>query len=181
MQISHFSRADMAVIRSAVGGPPRRLSAAFLHSERCSLYGHRAACRAFYERRMQTEDLPYPPNVPLQIAVGQTVTARHPRLRTLHDGDVLTASVSTYMVQFHRPELGVAKVPDCDVTLACAPGAGLPAAVMPAAAPAAASVQDAAASHRGDTPSGASGPVRCQATSVAWLQRDVLAWGVSAP
>jgi DIRP len=152
----------MALIRTALGGPPRRLSAAFLHSERCSLHAHRVACRTFYEQRMKDEALLYPPDIPEQVNVGQTVTARHPRLRTLHNGDVLTANIGTYMVQFHRAELGVAKVHDTDVALSAAPAAVLPAAPAPVSAPVT-SEHEAATSHRGgaDTPSAASGPVRC--------------------
>jgi hypothetical protein len=115
MQIKAFSRADMVFIRSSLGAPPRRLSPAFLHCERCALHAHRVRCRTFYEHRMQHEHLPHPPDIPEQCYVGQTVTARHPRLRTIHDGDILTAGVSTYMVQFHRAELGVGKVSDTDV------------------------------------------------------------------
>lgn len=78
-------------------------------------------CRTFYEQHIHQEHLPLPKGVPAQCRVGQTVTARHPKLRTIHDGDVLTAGVNTYMVQFHRPDLGVAKVPDTDVALAHTP------------------------------------------------------------
>lgn len=121
----------MSFIRSALGAPPRRLSHVFLHSERCSLHAHRVRCRSFYEQRIQQEHLPHPEGVPVQCRVGQTVTARHPKLRTIHDGDVLTAGVNTYMVQFHRADLGVAKVPDTDVALAQAhaPSSGAAASV----------------------------------------------------
>ena len=117
--LRNMTRADMRFLRLALGGRPRRLSPAFLHGERCSLVQHREKCREFYGQLAHDPTLPYPPDVPEQIAVGQSVTARHPRLRTLHDGDVLTASVSTYMVQFHRAELSVAKVADIDVGDAC--------------------------------------------------------------
>jgi hypothetical protein len=115
LQITKFSKADMSFIRRALGAPPRRFSAAFVRSERCALHAHRARCRALYEVRNASDSSTLPPGVPPQCVVGQTVVARHPVLRTLHDGDVLTVGASTYMVQFHRSELGVGKIPDTDL------------------------------------------------------------------
>lgn len=105
----------MSFIRRALGAPPRRFSAAFVHGERGALHAHRARCRSLYEGRTATDLPSLPAGVPAQCVVGQTVVARHPMLRTLHDGDVLTVGASTYMVQFHRSELGVGKVPDTDL------------------------------------------------------------------
>lgn len=115
LQITSFSKADMSFIRRALGAPPRRFSDAFVRSERCALHAHRERCRSLYEVRNATESATLPAGVPPQCVVGQTVVARHPMLRTLHDGDVLTVGSSTYMVQFHRSELGVGKVPDTDI------------------------------------------------------------------
>jgi hypothetical protein len=115
VQVKKFTRGDMSLIRGALG-TVRRLSDAFLYGERCALHAHRVRCRAVYEQ-CTTLERPgqLPPGVPPQCNVGDIVTARHPRLRTIHDGDVLTVSTSTYMVQFHRSELGVSKVQDNDV------------------------------------------------------------------
>lgn len=115
LQIASFSKADMSFIRRALGAPPRRFSDAFVRSERCALHAHRDRCRALYEVRNASDSSALPPGVPPQCVVGQTVVARHPMLRTLHDGDVLTVGASTYMVQFLRSELGVGKVPDTDL------------------------------------------------------------------
>ena len=105
----------MSFIRRALGAPPRRFSDSFVRSERCALHAHRDRCRSLYEVRNASDSSILPPGVPPQCVVGQTVVARHPMLRTLHDGDVLTVGASTYMVQFHRSELGVGKVPDTDL------------------------------------------------------------------
>lgn len=115
MQVKTLTRADRSLIRGALG-TVRRLSDAFLYGERCALHAHRVRCRAVYEQ-CTTFERPgqLPAGVPPQCNVGDTVTARHPRLRTIHDGDVLTVSTSTYMVQFHRSELGVSKVQDTEV------------------------------------------------------------------
>lgn len=109
VQVKKMTRADMTLVRRALG-TPRRLSDAFLHEERCMLAAHRERCRSAYEKWHATEGLLLPGDVPTQCAVGQHVVARHPQLRTLHDGDVLTVNASTYMVQFRRSELGVWKV-----------------------------------------------------------------------
>lgn len=115
VQVKKFTRVDMSLIRGALG-TPRRLSDAFLYGERCALHAHRVRCRAAYEQRTDLERPGLlPSGVPPQCNVGDVVTARHPRLQTIHDGDVLTVSTSTYMVQFHRSELGVSKVQDTDV------------------------------------------------------------------
>ena len=144
MQFQRLRRADMSLIRSAMGAPPRRLSDAFLHGERCALHAHRARCRRVYEQH--DPRAPLPAGVPPQCAVGHSVTARHPRLRTIHDGDVLTVSTSTYMVQFHRSELGVSRVHDTDVARAQhEPAAGAAAAVPPPPGGGAASRDEAVA------------------------------------
>eukprot|EP00892_Ulva_mutabilis_P000215 jgi/Ulvmu1/10194/UM006_0150.1 len=115
-QIKSLSRADMSYIRTAVGAPPRRLSPAFLRQERGALHLHRERCRRAYEGRTAAEPhTGLPPGVPPQCTVGQQVVARHPVLRMLQDGAVLTVGASTYMVQFHRSELGVGKVQDTDL------------------------------------------------------------------
>lgn len=106
----------MAYIRTAMGAPPRRLSSAFLRQERMTLHIHRERCRRAYEEHAgQEPHATLPPGIPPQCTVGQQVVARHPVLRMLQDGAVLTVGPSTYMVQFHRSELGVGKVPDTDL------------------------------------------------------------------
>lgn len=116
LQVKGLSRADMMYVRTALGAPPRRLSDAYLRQERLSLHVHRERCRRAYEERTRQDPVAaLPPGVPPQCAVGQQVVARHPVLRMLQDGAVLTVGPSTYMVQFHRSELGVGKVPDTDL------------------------------------------------------------------
>lgn len=80
------------------------------------MYMHRERCRRAYSEHSHTDPAStLPAGVPPQCAVGQQVVARHPVLRMLQDGAVLTVGPSTYMVQFHRSELGVGKVPDTDL------------------------------------------------------------------
>ena len=116
LQVKGLSRADMMYIRGALGAPPRRLSDAFLRQERLALHVHRERCRrAYAEHARQEPATALLSGVPPQCTVGQQVVARHPVLRMLQDGAVLTVGPSTYMVQFHRSELGVGKVPDTDL------------------------------------------------------------------
>lgn len=94
--VCRLTRREWSFVRSLVGRP-RRLSAAYLAEERQRLHEHRARARQLGCAR---------------LAVGQSVTAFHPRVRQLHLGTILTPDGEAYRVQFDRAELGVQLVPD---------------------------------------------------------------------
>jgi len=57
----------------------------------------------------------FPEAYPGPLLVGQRVTARHPKTRQIHDGQVLTVDADKARVQFHSMELGSELLKDTDV------------------------------------------------------------------
>lgn len=107
--VTHLTRIEWSFVRSLFGCA-RRLSPAFLASERHKLHIYREEVRTL--RRLQSvggstktslmeAELGLLP--PPQMAVGQRVTACHPKERQIYTGTVLTPDGDHYRVQFDRP------------------------------------------------------------------------------
>jgi hypothetical protein len=111
------------MIRSSLG-KPRRLSLPFLREERQKLENNRKDVRTAYQRMApgagasqapHTNFAVQHPTYPLPLHVGQRVTARHPRTRNIHDGQVLTVDVDKARIQFYAMELGSELLKDTEV------------------------------------------------------------------
>jgi len=115
-QVSVLPRAEWSYVRSLLG-KPRRFSPAYVEQERAALREHREGVREARRRAARPAGLldeatTYDPRAAAQLAVGQRVTALHPRLRQLHSGTVLSPDGDHYKVQFDSPKLGVHLVED---------------------------------------------------------------------
>ena len=105
-------RKEWAALRTLFGRP-RRLSDAFLKQEKAKLYAYRGRVRAL--RRMQATSAASAASLEselglhgsAQMAVGQRVTALHPKARHLYTGTVLTPDGDHYRVQFDVQKQGV--------------------------------------------------------------------------
>ena len=111
--VTHLTRIEWSYLRSLFG-KPRRISSAFFEGERARLRLYREEVRAL--RRLQgangsvyTAMLEAELGVQgtAQMAVGQRVTACHPKERQICTGTVLTPDGDDYRVQFDRQKHGV--------------------------------------------------------------------------
>jgi hypothetical protein len=111
--VTHLTRSEWSYVRLLVG-KPRRLSAAFLASERAKLESHREHVRHLRRTAISggNGSVVVGDDGTAQMAVGQRVTAFHPKERHLFTGTVLTPDGDHYRVQFDRPKLGVQLVHD---------------------------------------------------------------------
>jgi len=116
--VTKLTRFEWSFVR-ALYGRPRRLSKPFLDAERARLHEYRQDVRQL--RKLQTsghaaaaaaEAALGLQGCVVQMAVGQRVTAFHPKERHLFSGTVLTPDGDHYRVQFDRPKLGVQHVKD---------------------------------------------------------------------
>lgn len=115
-QVTALTRAEWSCVRLLLGRA-RRFSPAFIAQERARLAAHRDEVRASRRRHAalgalldEYERLDSLANT--QLAVGQRVSALHPRLSYLHTGTILTPDGDNYRVQFDNPALGVQVVQD---------------------------------------------------------------------
>ncbi len=110
--VTQLMRKEWAALRTLFGRP-RRLSDAFLKQEKAKLYAYRGRVRAL--RRMQATSAASAASLEselglhgsAQMAVGQRVTALHPKARHLYTGTVLTPDGDHYRVQFDVQKQGV--------------------------------------------------------------------------
>ena len=104
---------EWSFVRSLTGRP-RRLSGFFLTLERAKLATYRREMRNI--RAVQLAGSSSPVEVgahdSMQMAVGQRVTALHPKERHLFTGTVLTPDGSHYRIQFDRQKHGVQLIDD---------------------------------------------------------------------
>lgn len=121
--VTHLTRSEWSFVRQLLGRA-RRLSPTFLAQERERLNEHRERCRAYRRIQLQggalgggvmlsiessgDDSLPFTS----QLAVGQRVTAFHPKERHIFTGTVLTPDGDHYRIQFDRQKLGVYLVED---------------------------------------------------------------------
>ncbi|XP_034946744.1 protein lin-9 homolog isoform X2 [Chelonus insularis] len=114
-----LTRVEWCKIRRMMG-KPRRCSQSFFEEERRELERKRQKIRMLQQRKTADvnsfKDLP--PEIPLQLVIGQKVTAR---LRKPQDGlftgsiDAVDTSNNTYRITFERAGLGTHSVPDYEV------------------------------------------------------------------
>ncbi|XP_074101588.1 protein lin-9 homolog isoform X1 [Cotesia typhae] len=114
-----LTRVEWCKIRRMMG-KPRRCSQSFFEEERKELERKRQKIRMLQQRKTgdvnSFKDLP--PEIPLQLVIGQKVTAR---LRKPQDGlftgsiDAVDTSNNTYRITFERGGLGTHSVPDYEV------------------------------------------------------------------
>lgn len=114
-----LTRVEWCKIRRMMG-KPRRCSQSFFEEERRELERKRQKIRMLQQRKSADvnsfKDLP--PEIPLQLVIGQKVTAR---LRKPQDGlftgsiDAVDTSNNTYRITFERAGLGTHSVPDYEV------------------------------------------------------------------
>ena len=115
--VTRLARREWSAVRGLFG-TPRRLSAKFLGQERAKLSGYRAKVREL--RKLQAANSPSASTLEAelglhgtaQLAVGQRVTAFHPKERHLYTGTVLTPDGDHYRVQFDKQKQGVQLVHD---------------------------------------------------------------------
>ena len=116
--VTKLTKLEWSFVR-ALYGRPRRLSKHFLEAERARLHEFRQDVRQL--RKLQTsghaaaaaaEAALGLQGCVVQMAVGQRVTAFHPKERYLFSGTVLTPDGDHYRVQFDRHKLGVQHVKD---------------------------------------------------------------------
>ncbi|GBG78256.1 hypothetical protein CBR_g26287 [Chara braunii] len=112
--VTRLTRVEWGEIRSSLG-KPRRLSQAFLREERGKLALHRELARNHYQEMRSGVVEGFSQDFAKPLAVGQRVTARHPKKGQIHDGSVLTVDRGRCRVQFDRTDLGVELVEDTDV------------------------------------------------------------------
>ncbi|XP_008554655.1 protein lin-9 homolog isoform X2 [Microplitis demolitor] len=114
-----LTRVEWCKIRRMMG-KPRRCSQSFFEEERRELERKRQKIRMLQQRKTADvnsfKDLPS--EIPLQLVIGQKVTAR---LRKPQDGlftgsiDAVDTSNNTYRITFERAGLGTHSVPDYEV------------------------------------------------------------------
>ncbi|KAK0080959.1 hypothetical protein PV325_013032 [Microctonus aethiopoides] len=114
-----LTRVEWCKIRRMMG-KPRRCSQSFFEEERRELERKRQKIRMLQQRKSADinsfKDLPS--EIPLQLVIGQKVTAR---LRKPQDGlftgsiDAVDTSNNTYRITFERAGLGTHSVPDYEV------------------------------------------------------------------
>ena len=116
--VCKLTRREWCFIRGLLG-KPRRLSDSFFHAERERLNDYRDHVRSL--RKLQAAGHAAAAQLEaelglhgcvVQMAVGQRVTAFHPKERQLHPGTILTPDGDHYRVQFDKPKLGVQHVKD---------------------------------------------------------------------
>jgi hypothetical protein len=115
--VTKLTRIEWSFVRTLFGRP-RRFSSAFVRTERAKLARYREDVRSL--RRMQSAGTSSAPRLEaelglhgtVQMAVGQRVTAFHPKERHLFTGTVLTPDGDHYRIQFDRPKHGVQQVKD---------------------------------------------------------------------
>ena len=118
-----LTRAEWGLVRSALGRP-RRLSLRFLREGRQQLDDFRMAVRRKWQSLRTTASATLPMGMPKPLFVSQRVTARHPKTRQLHDGQILSIAPDKRAhvhVQFDRPELRVELLRDAHVMPQTAP------------------------------------------------------------
>jgi len=118
-----LTRAEWGLVRSALGRP-RRLSLRFLREGRQQLDDFRLAVRRKWQSLRTTASATLPMGMPKPLFVSQRVTARHPKTRQLHDGQILSIAPDKRAhvhVQFDRPELRVELLRDAHVMPQTAP------------------------------------------------------------
>ncbi|XRA96440.1 DIRP domain-containing protein [Pycnococcus provasolii] len=112
MHATKITKMERCQLRAAFG-KPRRLSLTFLKEQRQKLEAHREECRRRYRDNAELGHLPHP------LAVGQRVTARHPRAQSLATGQVLTVDWNRrhapIWVRFDSQELGCEHISDVNV------------------------------------------------------------------
>ena len=119
--VSRLMRREWSCVRSLLCRT-RRFSAAFLSQERAKLSEYRHDVRVL--RRLQAAGNPASVEMAarlhfygaVRMAVGQRVTALHPKVRHLYAGTVLTPDGDHYKIQFDIAALGVQLVQDMCVT-----------------------------------------------------------------
>jgi len=114
--VTHLTRIEWSFVRTLIGRP-RRLSAAFLAAERAKLAAYRHEVRTLRQLQLTGAatsglELDVSANGSMQMAVGQRVTALHPKERHLFTGTVLTPDGNHYRIQFDRQKHGVQLVRD---------------------------------------------------------------------
>ncbi|GAX80922.1 hypothetical protein CEUSTIGMA_g8357.t1 [Chlamydomonas eustigma] len=109
-----LTRSEWGILRS-VFGKPRRFSTQFVKEERVKLEAYREHVRRIYDEAGSGSGLEVPAELPRPLRVGQAVVARHPGVKALHDGTILTVNGSKYRVQFNRSELMTEMVRDVDI------------------------------------------------------------------
>ena len=118
-----LTRAEWGLVRSALGRP-RRLSLRFLREGRQQLDDFRMTVRRKWQSLRTTASATLPMGMPKPLFVSQRVTARHPKTRQLHDGQILSIAPDKRAhvhVQFDRPELRVELLRDAHVMPQTAP------------------------------------------------------------
>ena len=112
-----LTRTEWGLVRSALGRP-RRLSLRFLREGRQQLDDFRLSVRRKWQSLRTTASATLPMGMPKPLFVSQRVTARHPKTRQLHDGQILSIAPDKKChlhVQFDRPELRVELLHDAHV------------------------------------------------------------------
>ncbi|KAL5712966.1 hypothetical protein ACHQM5_015086 [Ranunculus cassubicifolius] len=111
--IPKLTRVEWGVIRSSLGRA-RRFSHNFLMEEKKKLEEYREFVRGHYAQLRSGTVKAIPSDLVRPLRVGQCVIARHPKIRGIFNGKVLTVEHNKCRVQFDRVELGVQLVEDID-------------------------------------------------------------------
>ena len=111
-------------------GKPRRFSANFVKQQRAHLATYRNHARQYIRRPNKNQPISQQSYMVLskylqqlqlisKPEVGQNLLAIHPRCGHIHHGAILTIDSDSIIVKFSSNELGVHKIPDCDISKWC--------------------------------------------------------------